>query len=218
MNSCTQFREQIEEVALGAIYGEEADGVLAHVNDCPACRSELDSYTSLSEHLTLLSPDAEPPLGFESRTINRLGFEAPVVRFRIPRFVLAAAVIALLVATSIGFVAGNSMGAHSSAAKTAAVHTRIGALVNTSHQSIGTVSITDGAHPVLLMTLTDATPGVRFRCNATLTDGTVVQVATWTASSPQAQWTIPLSATAANAVNVFMVDDEDATLATAVLA
>lgn len=64
--------DDLAELALGTLAGEERSGVLAHVARCRTCAAELAGLAAVADDLLLLAPVAEAPLGFELRTVERL--------------------------------------------------------------------------------------------------------------------------------------------------
>jgi hypothetical protein len=106
---CAEVRNLLPELALGTLTGEDRAGALGHLASCLDCRRELRALSEVADELLLLSPSAEPPVGFESRVMERVGIDKPSRRSRLPwvravkpshssrrRWVVAAA--ALLVA------------------------------------------------------------------------------------------------------------------------
>jgi hypothetical protein len=80
--NCAEFAEVAAELELGVLTGRERAGALAHLDDCDACAADIRPLT-VGEQLIGLLPPSEPPLGLESRVMERLGFAAP--RHRSPR-------------------------------------------------------------------------------------------------------------------------------------
>jgi hypothetical protein len=98
---CDRAVELAPDLALGLLDGAERAAVLAHVESCAACRTEVAELTELGERLLELTPDAPPPPGFESRVLGQL---APVQRRRRrrrSRRVLGAAAAVLLAVTGV---------------------------------------------------------------------------------------------------------------------
>jgi hypothetical protein len=73
------------ELALGIASGEERARALKHAADCPRCRRELAELAEVADELLLMAPAREPPRGFESQVLERLGGSAsrarPVTRW-----------------------------------------------------------------------------------------------------------------------------------------
>ncbi|HEX4289555.1 MAG TPA: zf-HC2 domain-containing protein [Trebonia sp.] len=75
--SCDEFAEVAAEFALGVLTGRERAAALAHLNGCESCREQVRELTMVGDELLALLPPAEPPAGFESRVLDRLGLAAP---------------------------------------------------------------------------------------------------------------------------------------------
>src|SRR5579863_3541225 len=106
--SCAEFHDSAAELALGVLTGRERAEALAHLDHCEACREHVRQLTMTGEQMLSLLPTAEPPAGFESRVMDRLGLATPVsqpLRHRrrrptwghVPRRMLAAAAVVVAV-------------------------------------------------------------------------------------------------------------------------
>ena len=67
---CDELHGPLEELALGIADGEDRARVLEHVPDCDRCRVELERLSALADELLVLSPEQEPPPGFEVRVLR----------------------------------------------------------------------------------------------------------------------------------------------------
>jgi Putative zinc-finger len=72
-SECAEVRLMLPELALGTVSGQDRARALKHLAGCPECRRELSSLSDVGDELLLLAPSAEPPVGFESRLMERLG-------------------------------------------------------------------------------------------------------------------------------------------------
>ena len=93
--SCSQVQESAPELALGILGGAERAEVVYHVDHCARCQAVVAQFAEAADALPLLAPELEPPAGFETRVLARLG--APKRRSR-RRLVIAAAVAAAFAA------------------------------------------------------------------------------------------------------------------------
>ena len=75
--SCEEFAEVAAQLALGVLTGREHAGALAHLDWCEACREDVRQLTSTGEELVGLLPASEPPSGFETWVLERIGLAAP---------------------------------------------------------------------------------------------------------------------------------------------
>src|ERR1700739_2667861 len=75
--SCAEFHDSAAELALGVLTGRERAEALAHLDHCEACREHVRQLTMTGEELLGLLPPREPPAGFETRVMERLGLGVP---------------------------------------------------------------------------------------------------------------------------------------------
>jgi anti-sigma-K factor RskA len=74
--NCAEFAEVAAELELGVLTGRERADALAHLDHCDACAADIRQLT-VGEQLIGLLPTREPPLGFETRVLERVGFAVP---------------------------------------------------------------------------------------------------------------------------------------------
>jgi len=74
---CGELVDMAAELALGVLTGRERAAALAHLDGCPACSEYVRELTVTGEELLGLLPEREPPAGFESRVLDRLGLAVP---------------------------------------------------------------------------------------------------------------------------------------------
>ena len=74
---CAEFGDVAAELALGVLTGRERARALAHLERCDACRENVRLLTVTGEELVGLLPAIEPPAGFETRVMDRLGLGTP---------------------------------------------------------------------------------------------------------------------------------------------
>lgn len=75
--TCEELAEVAAELALGVLTGRERAAALAHLDECDGCREDVRQLMATSDQLLSLLPPAEPPAGFETRVLDRLGLSAP---------------------------------------------------------------------------------------------------------------------------------------------
>ena len=75
--SCDEFAEVAAELALGVLTGRERAAALAHLDGCESCREQVRELTMVQDELLALLPSQEPPAGFESRVLERIGITVP---------------------------------------------------------------------------------------------------------------------------------------------
>jgi hypothetical protein len=94
-----KFRDDLVEYTLGILDGRARSDLLAHVNTCEECATELAEFTTVADTLLYVVPGAEPPVGFESRVMERIARSRTTVRERPRRartLVAVAAAVVLL--------------------------------------------------------------------------------------------------------------------------
>lgn len=75
--TCAELADVAAELALGVLTGRERAMAVAHLDTCDACREDVRQLMATGEQLLELLPPAEPPAGFETRVLARLGLPAP---------------------------------------------------------------------------------------------------------------------------------------------
>ena len=99
---CAPTSDRLPELALGILGGTERADVLAHLDGCANCRDASAGWAATVDALPTLLAEAEPPAGFEARTLERLRAD----RARVPRrsttqrlLAVAAIVAVVMIAT-----------------------------------------------------------------------------------------------------------------------
>ena len=174
---CLEVAALLPELAVGAAAGDERGRALAHVSRCVHCRRELGSFAATADAVLLLVPPVEPPPGFETATLARLGGARPTgpdapVPIRRPRWrarrllaVAVAAAAALLIALGGGAALTHWRGADDRELadqyrRTLAVangrYLKAAPLTSADGQRVGTSFLYQGSPSWLLVTVTGA--------------------------------------------------------------
>ena len=74
--TCEDFRDVVEELALGGVDDPRRARLHAHAAACPACQARLDELALLVDQLLSAAPELEPPAGFEGRVLDHLAAAA----------------------------------------------------------------------------------------------------------------------------------------------
>ena len=115
--SCAEARELAPELALGILSGAERAEVLLHVNGCARCQAYVAELTEAADVIPQLAMEAEPPPGFESRVLQRLGQQERRTRRRWIAVVAAAAAAAIIVSiTAVRVIEANDSSSQPAAA------------------------------------------------------------------------------------------------------
>jgi len=75
--NCADLSAVAAELALGVLTGRERADAVAHLDRCDNCREYVRQLMVTTEGLLGLLPQKEPPPGFETRVLDRLGMSAP---------------------------------------------------------------------------------------------------------------------------------------------
>ena len=100
--TCAELEELAAELALGTVAGAERAGALDHLAGCAACRALVEELAGVADRMLVLAPVIEPPPGFESKVLARMGV-APVRELRPTRrrrLLVGIAAAALVAAVS----------------------------------------------------------------------------------------------------------------------
>jgi len=101
---CPDVREVAPDFAFGILDGEARSDVLLHLDECPTCQRYVSELSETADAMVLLAPEAEPPPGFERRTLDRIVESSHRRRWRMMKVAAvsaAAAVILSVVAVRI---------------------------------------------------------------------------------------------------------------------
>jgi len=99
--SCAEVRELAPELALGILSGAERAEVLLHVNGCARCQAYVAELTEAADVIPQLAPEAEPPTGFETRVLHRLGERERRTRRRWLAVAASVAAAAMIVSITV---------------------------------------------------------------------------------------------------------------------
>ena len=199
--SCAEFHDSAAELALGVLTGRERAEALAHLDYCEACREHVRSLTVTSEKMLSLLPTAEPPAGFETRVMDRLGLAAPAsqpLRHRrrrpawghgfSPRRVLAAAAVVVgLLAAALG-----GWGLHATATPTASSSLTTGKMIATDdHSQVGRVFMYNGESRWMYMSVDLESGNDTVICQLVSADGHITTVGAFRLTDGYGSWGSP---------------------------
>lgn len=201
MTGCARVRDLLAELALGIAGGDERAAVLAHVGTCDACSLALEETVRVADALLLTGPEAEPPVGFESRVVARLRSG----RRRRWWTLLAAATAAATLGAGIGAALagrGPAPGIRSARLRTAGA------------AAVGEVYLARGSTPWVFMTV-DRTDGTLLTCQLVLADGATIEVGSFRVQDGRGSWGRALAVDPARVVGVRVLDDAGRVVASA---
>jgi hypothetical protein len=230
---CEEFANMAAELALGVLTGRERAQALAHLDRCDACLTEVRQLTLTGEELLGLLPPAEPPAGFETRVLARIGIEAPAPApaaksraWKLPHWsaarrpgitrkmlATAAAVVAL-----VGALLGGWGLRSSTAPTTASSPLSSAALVSADHQDSGKIFIYNGTPRWLYMGVTNVSANGTVICQLVGKDGHVTTVGSFQVTNGYGEWGSAVPASAGALAGARLVTPGGAVLASATFA
>jgi len=201
--SCEEFEEVAAELALGVLTGRERAAALEHLDRCEACRTSVRQLSMTGDELLGLLPVIEPPPGFETRVLDRLGIAATApaaparggrirrlgrsARTGLARRTLAAAAVVVAVLASV--VGG--WGLRAATAHPASSSLSSAALLSTSHQAVGKIFLYDGnprwVYMSVYMENMETAKGA-VTCQLVGTDGDVTTLGTFPLADGYGAW------------------------------
>jgi Putative zinc-finger len=199
--TCAQLKERSAELALGVLSGRERAEAIAHLERCPACRSDVRSFTVVADQLLEMVPGTEPPWGFEQRVLRRLRKPGSRRRGRLLRsgFVLSRrhlAAAAALIAVAVG-TAGWAIGSASQQERKTPLLTGAFTTTRAGHAVwAGEVFAYTGSHPWVYMTVNvpSAAKAGTIWCRLLLRHGGSVEIGSFSLQSGEGYWsaTVPV--------------------------
>ncbi len=241
--SCAELADVAAELALGVLTGRERAEALAHLDHCEMCREHVRQLTVTGEELLGMLPPREPPAGFESRVMDRLGLTVPdgrtagrtiggapgrigpISRFRLarrPRHALAGRPRRLLAAAAV-VVAVIAAGLGGWGLRTATMPVAAGAplssapLLSASHHTVGEVFYYDGASPWMYMSVNMNTGNRTVICELESTDGQVTLAGSFRLNGGYGSWGTPATVSHGDLAGARLVTMDGTVLATATL-
>ena len=150
--SCEEFADVAAELALGVLTGRERAQAITHLDQCDTCREHVRQLSLTGEEMLGLLPSREPPAGFETRVMGRLGHPAVARRPKRTRRMLATAAVTLA-AVAAGLGGWGLRGATSapSPGAPAAASLRSATLLTASHDTAGHIFLFNGSPRWLYM-------------------------------------------------------------------
>ena len=220
--SCDQVRALVPELALGIADAGERAAALEHVDSCPGCREALAELSKVVDDLLLLAPEAEPPLGFESRVMNRIAAEdarpgtvvplttrPPRRRRRRLAMTLAAAAIVIGATTAVVVNHNRNRAPVVATDRFATLHDAAGA-------DVGKVIIHGGTEPWVFMAVRNG-DGTEYRCELVLGDGTKVPIGSLKLTNGRGSWGGPTTVNVSKVRWVHVVDSDGSVFANATI-
>jgi hypothetical protein len=242
---CAEFADAAAELALGVLTGRERARALAHLDQCEACRENVRQLTVTGEELVGLLPAIEPPAGFETRVMERLGLgtpapapspapaPAPARRVSLARRVgrgLAGGfggdgvsyprrMLSAAAVEAAVIVAGlGGWGLHAATSSPAASPLSSATLLTATHQTAGQIYFYDGSHRWVYMSVDIGSGNGTVICQVEGPDGHLTTVGSFRLSGGYGYWGSPDPVTNGPLTGARLVTTTGTVLATATFA
>jgi hypothetical protein len=231
---CDEFADVAAELALGVLTGRERAQAIAHLDTCDACRENVRQLTMTGEEMLGLLPAIEPPAGFETRVMERIGLAAPSPRpvsrmsqarhfgrkltgwtgqgqVSRPRRMLAAAAVAAAVV--VGGLGG--WGLHAATSSPSVSSLSSAALLSASHQTVGEIFVHNGGSRWMYMSVAMNSGSGSVTCQLVGTDGHITTVGSFRLADGYGYWGSPAPANLGPLTGARLLSADGTVLATA---
>ncbi|HEY5833829.1 hypothetical protein [Streptomyces sp.] len=195
--TCEQFLDSGPELALGILPARERAAGIAHVQHCSACLEHVRQLVRTADGLLELIPGSEPPVGFETRALRRIGLSHP--RQSRHRLLRRAALCAAAAATAfaagvggwaVGQTSGGSVPAAPATAEQPGGPLVVGGLA-VSGQSVGRAFAYEGSPPWAYVSVdadhAEVTDG-KVWCQIQRGDGSTAVIGSFPIADGYGQW------------------------------
>ncbi len=240
--SCDGFADVAAELALGVLTGRERARAIAHLDGCEACMEHVRQLAVTGEKLLELLPGSEPPPGFETRVLGRLGISGPprtpppprarrIPRIRRPpgarppggqippaRRMLTLAAAAVAVAAAGGAAGWGLHGTASQsppASNTAQAVLRSATLMTASRHAVGEIFLHGGSQPWLYMAVDTGFGNSVVNCQLESRDGRIITVGSFRLNGGYGYWGNPVPLQASAVTGARLTAQDGTILATA---
>ena len=214
-NECQALNDDLIEFALGTLSGRRRALVLDHLETCAHCVAESESLADVADTLLWLAPQADPPLGFETRVIERFrgsDAERRVVRRRRVSVFAVAALLAAVLGVGVGAVATSQGPHHPSATQRPAT----GRLTSDGHV-VGDVTISSGNPSWMIMDVDTAKLSGVVWCEVTFANGRSERVGKFTIAHGYGSWVAPIKGSGSDVRSARVVNGDGTVLAQATI-
>ncbi|MFF9495762.1 hypothetical protein [Streptomyces flaveolus] len=226
--ACPRLRDIAAEAALGVLPAEERAAALAHLQSCPACLEDVRELARTADELLRLIPGREPPAGFETRVLQRIGLSTPRRGRRTLRRRFAVAVAGAAAAAALamgGWAIGITSASAPSADGSARPDRLLSADLSSHRQDVGRVfAYAGGPNWVYVSVDADDLPAhARAALDGTLTcqieraDGSTTTIGTFSLADGYTQWVAPYPAGSPPVTEVRLLAADSSVVASATL-
>jgi len=201
ISSHDQLESWLAEQSLGILDGRARAELLAHVESCASCATELEAYTQTADALVHLAPGIEPPVGFESRTLERMRAQAAPARRRAP--LLAAVAACVVLAFGLGWLTQFAIGSAPATPRVAVGHVAERGLLG-GGRTVGAAYMYTGSPSWMFITVSLPGDPRAVRCTVLTSDGRRHMVGTFSLAAGHGAWGTPLSVSFASVRGIML--------------
>lgn len=214
--SCGEFADVAAELALGVLTGRERAQAVEHLDQCDSCREHVRQLSLTGEEMLGLLPSREPPEGFESKVMGRLGVARKRPNWSRRMLAIAAVALAVVACGIGGWGLRGAMAPSSSGGTAAQAPLREAALLTAAHQTAGKIYLYDG-NPRWLYMAVDAKAGgnATVICQLEARGGRIITVGSFRLDGGYGAWGSPDPVAAGNVTGARLTSMNGTVLATA---
>lgn len=183
--TCDELRTIAADLALDEVTGEARADALAHIATCDLCRAMVAELALVADAVLVVAPAHEPPPGFESRVLRRIGSPTSM-RGRARRALPAIA--AALVAATLGIAGGAQLAQRDSTDGARSAPIAATFITASGDRPAGAVVLTDAPDRMTCVFSDDAFGG-DYDVAVVLRDGSTTLVGTFTVTKVPWSWT-----------------------------
>ena len=100
--SCAQVCDLASELAFGVVVEPARTQMLTHLESCSDCQEYVSGLVSGADLLLVLSPEVEPPAGFENRVLSQIGTNQPLTHRKKYIIVYSVAAAIMIFMSALG--------------------------------------------------------------------------------------------------------------------
>lgn len=178
------------ELALGVLTGRERAHATEHLEECDACRTQVQDITATAEQLVQLLPHRRPPAGFAARVIS--GLTSTRRRQRTRRMLsIAAGTIIAMAAGLAGWGLRATPAPSAPPGGQAPVALALATLITAGHHAVGTVFLHGGGQQFLYMTVDTGAGDGHVICQLQGRDGRLITIGSFWLTGGYGWWGSP---------------------------
>jgi len=224
--SCEEFESTSAELALGILDGHDRARLVAHAEQCAACRRRLLLLSETADQLLELVPSAEPPVGLESAVLARLQAARSARTARAARSARSARarmapprrrqVVAAIAVVAAALVAGALASVVGTAARPAdrppvrPGNAVVRAELTSAGRRAGQIVEAEGLHPWIAVSVDLPSAPAVVSCRLELSDGATLTMGSFTLDRGHGYWAVGLPRTSSPVVgaNLYAADGD----------